>query len=131
MLIKKGLIDLSQNQFLNNMAQRYGLKLGAQTIVAGQDIDEMIRSVKELNENGISCTIDNLGEFVFEREEAIKAKEQILDVIETVHKENVDAHISLKPTQLGLDIDYDFCLQNLTEIADRAKRYNVFINIDQ
>src|SRR5699024_11590036 len=39
-------------------------------------------------------------------------------------------HISLKPTQLGLDIDYDFCLQNLEEIVEQAYQYNIFVNVD-
>src|SRR5690625_2179926 len=90
----------------------------------------MIKSVKKLNEAGISCTIDNLGEFVFEKEVAIAAKEQILGVIEAIHANKLDAHVSLKPSQLGLDIDQDFCLDNLTEIVKKAHEYNIFINFD-
>ncbi|GGA65717.1 proline dehydrogenase family protein [Ornithinibacillus halotolerans] len=123
-------IGMSQNQFLNNSAKKYGLKLGAQSVVAGTDVAEMIQSVKELNNNGISATIDNLGEFVTEKSEALKAKEQILEVIEAIHTNQVDAHISLKPTQLGLDIDYEFCKQNLSEIVSKASEYDIFINFD-
>ncbi len=53
---------------------------------------------------------------LFKKEEATAAKEQILAVIEAIHENNVDSHISLKPTQLGLDIDYDFCLENLRKL---------------
>ncbi|MDC3414779.1 proline dehydrogenase family protein [Terrihalobacillus insolitus] len=130
MILKNFFIGLSQNQFLNTMAQKYGFKLGAKSVVAGTNVEEMIESVKELNMHGISCTIDNLGEFVYEREEATKAKEQIINVIEAINGSGVDAHISLKPTQLGLDIDYDFCLRNLEEIVGRAHSYNIFINFD-
>ncbi|MRG85761.1 proline dehydrogenase family protein [Salinibacillus xinjiangensis] len=130
MLLKNFFIGLSQNQLMNNMAQKYGFKLGAQSVVAGTNIEEMIESVKELNAVGISCTIDNLGEFVYQREEATKAKEQILDVIEAIYQNQVDAHISLKPTQLGLDIDYFFCLENLTEIVRKAHQYDIFVNVD-
>ncbi|MDV2687340.1 proline dehydrogenase, partial [Alkalihalophilus lindianensis] len=84
-----------------------------QSVVAGTNIEEAIQSIKELNAHGISCTVDNLGEFVLKKEEATAAKKQILQVIEAIHDNQVDAHISLKPTQLGLDIDYDFCLDNL------------------
>ncbi|WP_050616524.1 proline dehydrogenase family protein [Bacillus testis] len=123
-------IQLSQNQLLNKGAKKWGLKLGAQSVVAGTNIDEMIVSVKELNAHGISATIDNLGEFVYEKSEAVEAKEQILTVLDAIHEHGVDAHISLKPTQLGLDIDYDFCLDNLKEIVDRAYGYGIFINFD-
>lgn len=123
-------IMLSQNKALNNTAKRWGLKLGAQSVVAGTNIEEMIESVKKLNAQGIAATVDNLGEFVFDREEAIKAKKQILAVIQAIYDHNVDAHISLKPTQLGLDISYDFCLENLREIIAKANEYNIFINFD-
>ncbi|NRG46455.1 proline dehydrogenase family protein [Bacillus sp. CRN 9] len=129
-MTKDFFIALSQNKLLNKGAKRWGLKLGAQSVVAGTNIDEMINSVKDLNQLGISATIDNLGEFVFEEKEAIEAKEQILEVIEAIHKEQVDAHISLKPTQLGLDIGYQFCLENLREIVHAAYRYDIFINFD-
>lgn len=123
-------IYLSQNKILNQGAKKWGLRLGAQNVVAGTNINEMIESVKKLNAAGISCTIDNLGEFVFEKEVAIKAKEQILAVIEAIHVNKLDAHISLKPSQLGLDIDHNFCLENLEEIVKKANEYNIFINFD-
>ncbi|WP_026678569.1 proline dehydrogenase family protein [Fictibacillus gelatini] len=129
-MLKDIFMGLSQNQFLNNAAKKYGLKLGAQNVVAGTNIEETIQSIKELNAHGISCTVDNLGEFVYKKEEAIEAKEQILKVIEAIHDNKVDAHISLKPTQLGLDIDYEFCLNNLEEIVAKAATYDIFVNID-
>lgn len=129
-MLKDLFIGLSQNQFLNSAAKKYGLKMGAQSVVAGTNIEETIKSIKELNSHGISCTVDNLGEFVFKKEEAIEAMENILAVIEAINEHKVDAHISLKPTQLGLDIDYDFCLSNLREIVHRAKQYDIFVNFD-
>lgn len=80
------------------------------SIVSGTNIDGMIQSVKELNEHGIACTIDILGEFMTEEGEAMKVKEQDYKVIESIHENNVGAHISLNPTQVGLDINNDFCL---------------------
>lgn len=129
-MLKDLFMGLSQNQFLNSAAKKYGLKLGAQNVVAGTNIAETIKSIKELNAHGISCTVDNLGEFVFKKEEATEAKEQILKVIEAIHENQVDAHISLKPTQLGLDIDYQFCVDNLREIVDKASRFDIFVNFD-
>ena len=130
MLLRDFFIALSENQSLNSAAQKYGLKLGAQSVVAGTNIPEVIASIKELNANGISCTVDNLGEFVFDKSEATKSKEQILAVIEAIHEEGVDAHISLKPSQLGLDIDMDFCYENLEEIVATASEYGIFVNFD-
>lgn len=123
-------INLSENQFLNENAQKYGLKLGAQHVVAGTNILEMVEAVKRLNSKGISATIDNLGEFVFDEAKATEAKNNIITVIEAIHSEGLDAHISLKLSQLGLDIDIDFAYDNLREIVERANEYNIFINID-
>ncbi|MED4223824.1 proline dehydrogenase family protein [Neobacillus cucumis] len=129
-MLKDIFMGLSQNQFLNNAAKKYGLKMGAQSVVAGTNIPEVIKSIKELNARGISCTVDNLGEFVFKEEEATAAKDQIIKVIEAIHENQVNAHISLKPTQVGLDIDYSFCLTNIREIVERASQYDMFVNID-
>lgn len=123
-------ICLSKNKILNQGAKRWGLRVGAQHVVAGTNIEEMIQSVKKLNVTGISCTIDNLGEFIKNREEAVEAKEQIIDVIDAIKDHGVDAHISLKPSQLGLDIDYTFCLNNIREIIEKASQLNLFVNID-
>jgi len=129
-MLRNFFIGMSQNKLLNRAAQKYGFKLGAQSVVAGTTMEEMIESVKMLNANGISATIDNLGEFVFEKENALAAKDQIIKVIEAIYENNVNAHLSLKPTQLGLDIDYNFCLTNLKEIVDKANAYHSFVNFD-
>ncbi|NUH86314.1 proline dehydrogenase family protein [Bacillus firmus] len=129
-MLKDLFIGLSQNEFLNSAAKKYGLKLGAQNVVAGTNLEEAIQSIKELNAHGISCTVDNLGEFVYKKEEAAEAKKQIIEVIKAIHENQVDAHISLKPSQLGLDIDYSFCLENVREIVERASQYGIFVNMD-
>lgn len=129
-MLRDFFIALSENQALNAAAKRYGLKMGAQHVVAGTTVEETIESIKKLNAMGISATVDNLGEFVFEREEALAAKEQILAVVDAINEHQVDAHISLKPSQLGLDIDYDFALENLRDIVAHASKTDIFINID-
>lgn len=128
--IRDFFIYLSKNELLNQNAQRWGLRIGAQRVVAGTNIEEMIQSVKELNSKGISCTIDNLGEFVDKQEKALEAKAQIILVIDAIDEHELDAHISLKPSQLGLDIDYNFCFMNIKEIVKYAHERNIFINVD-
>jgi proline dehydrogenase len=123
-------IALSKNQVLNSGAKKWGLKLGASKMVAGTDIDSMMKSVKELNADGISATIDNLGEFVYSREEALAAKNNILSTLEAIQQHGVSAHMSVKLTQVGLDVDFGFCLENMQEIVATAANYAIFINID-
>lgn len=123
-------IALSNNKLLNKGAQKWGLRLGAEQFVAGLDVDSVLQSVKRLNEKGISATVDHLGEFVTDRSVSLQAKENILHLIERIQEEQVDCHISVKLTQLGLDIDEQFCLDNMFEIVDKANQYDIFINID-
>ncbi|MBT2682231.1 proline dehydrogenase family protein [Bacillus sp. ISL-37] len=121
---------LSKNQLLNASAKKWGLKLGAGKVVAGIDIDGMIDSVKNLNSQGISATVDHLGEFVFNKQEAIEAKENILKTLQAIKLSDVDAHLSIKLTQVGLDVDYEFCLNNMRDISKVANEYGIFVNID-
>ena len=77
-LVRDFFMGLSENKVLNSAAKKYGLKLGAQLVVAGTNVEETIESIKKLNAQGISCTVYNLGEFVFEKSEATEAKKQKL-----------------------------------------------------
>src|SRR5690625_7903767 len=106
-------IALSNNELLNKGAKKWGLRLGAEQFVAGVDIDSVVKSVKQLNSKGISCTVDNLGEFVTDKNVSLSAKEKILNLIKVIHEEKLDCHLSIKLTQLSLEINYDFCLENV------------------
>lgn len=130
MVLRNVLMNLSENEMLNVAAQKYGLKLGAQSVVAGTNLEEMIESVKKLNAQGIEATIDNLGEFIYDEAIATKAKDDILAVIDAIQKHGLHAHISVKPSQVGLDIDIDFCYDNLREIVEHAAQYGIFVNLD-
>lgn len=123
-------IYLSQNQFLNQSAKKWGLKLGASKVVAGTDLSSVAKSIKALNNKGISCTVDHLGEFVYEKHEALEAKAHSIDILHKIGNDNLDCHLSVKLTQIGLDIDYDFCLENIREIVALAQKKNIFVNVD-
>lgn len=130
MALRDIFINLSNNEGLTTAAQKYGLKLGAQSVVAGTNLQEMIESVKKLNADGIEATIDHLGEFVFDEAIATQAKNDILEVIDAITEHHLNAHISVKPSKVGLDIDIDFCYDNLREIVEYASRHGIFVNVD-
>lgn len=123
-------IGLSNNKLLNSQAKKWGFFLGADKFVAGTTIPSVVDAVKKLNARGISCTLDNLGEFVSNKTESNQAKDKIISLLEAINQNNLDCHLSVKLTQLGLDIDYEYCKANMQEILDRAKQYDIFINID-
>jgi len=127
---KNFFLYVSQHKGLNKAARKWGLKFGAAQVVAGMTIEDAIHSVKELNDKGILCTLDHLGEFVSSTEEALLATEYNVRTLEAIGKAGVQSHLSVKMTQLGLDIDRDFCVKNMCQILDAAKRTNNFVRID-
>lgn len=73
-VVRDFFIGVSKNDFLNDAAKKYGLKLGAQSVVAGTTVEETMESIKTLNAQGLSCTIDNLGEFVLKKKKHSQRK---------------------------------------------------------
>lgn len=130
-LVKHFFIALSNNAFLNSAAKIIGPSLGANRVVAGNTIDDVIKTIKRLNEKNISATVDNLGEFVNNERDAIEAKNNILKVMEAIHKHQLDAHMSVKLSQLGSEFDRALAYRNIHQIVSKAQEYDhMHINID-
>ena len=89
-----------------------------------------MRVSKELNAENIKVTIDVLGEFITNLDEAESNKEEYLHVIETAENNKIDGNYSLKPTMFGLLIDKEVCYSNIREIVAKAASYNNFIRVD-
>jgi proline dehydrogenase len=102
----------------------------ASRYVAGEKLDDAIRVVRDLNQQGAMATIDILGEEVSERAKATAAVEEYLRVFETIDRERIDSNVSIKLTLLGLKIDEGFCRDNVERIAETAKKHGNFIRID-
>ena len=98
--------------------------------IAGQNLDEAIKTAKKLNAEGNMVTIDLLGEFITSISEAEKNKEEYIEIIETSEKESIVGNYSLKPTMFGLLLDKDICFDIIREIVIKAVEYNNFVRID-
>ncbi len=130
-LMKDFFLFLSKNKTLNAAAKKWGLRFGASRVVAGETIAEAINTVRDLNKKGLVCTLDHLGEFVFSVEEANESADYCIKTLEAIHQSGVDCNLSLKMTQLGLDISRDLCMNNMRRILEAAKKYgNIFVRID-
>ncbi|GAA0447260.1 proline dehydrogenase [Lentibacillus halophilus] len=129
-IIRNVFIGLSNSKFLNSQAKKWGFFLGADKFVAGTTISGVVETVKELNAKGISCTLDNLGEFAVDKQEATEAKAHILEILNAIDNEQLDCHLSVKLTQLGLNLDQQFCIDTMKDILEVAERYDIFVNID-
>ncbi len=102
----------------------------ANRYIAGEEMSDAIRVVRELNGEGIMATLDVLGEDSRERHEAVAATEKILAVIRAIAAERLDANVSIKLSQLGLKLDRSFCLDNTRRIAAAAGEGKNFVRID-
>ncbi|MGX0224211.1 proline dehydrogenase [Staphylococcus haemolyticus] len=130
-LFKNFFIALSNSTYLNETAKKVGPKMGANKVVAGNTIEQLIDTIERLNDKNIAVTVDNLGEFVGTVEEATQAKNEILEVMQAIKDYNVDAHMSVKLSSLGGEFDTELAYNNLREILLKANEFdNMHINID-
>lgn len=102
----------------------------ASRFVAGETIDEAMTTVRELNASDLSASLDLLGESVLHAEEAQRACRTYLDLLERIHSARANANVSVKLTQMGLDIDEQLCVGNMRAIIGKAKQYDSFVRID-
>ncbi|TQR31475.1 proline dehydrogenase family protein [Brevibacillus brevis] len=129
--MKDFFLFLSKNKTLNSAAKKWGLRFGASRFVSGQTIAEAINAVRKLNQQGLVCTLDHLGEFVFSVEEANESADYCIKTLDAIHQSGVDCNLSLKMTSLGLDISRELCMDNMRRILDSAKKNgNIFVRID-
>ncbi|MBI4547333.1 MAG: proline dehydrogenase family protein [Ignavibacteriae bacterium] len=98
--------------------------------IAGEEISDAVHVVKQLNAQGMMATLDVLGEDIRYREEALAARDNILEALQTISKEHLDSNVSIKLTQLGLKLGRELCLDNAHHIVKQAKELNNFIRID-
>ncbi len=115
------LLPLVPKPIVRRFANRY---------IAGEELIHAVELSKRLNARVMMTTLDVLGEHVTTREEAQKAKRECIEVISGIDKHKLDSNLSLKLTQLGLKLDFDFCWKNLAEILETAKGFNQFIRLD-
>lgn len=102
----------------------------AKRFVAGRTIQEAVQAVRRLNERGICATLDVLGENVKDISTANAAAERYVQTLGWIEENHIQSNVSVKLTQMGLDIDRQFCFSNVVRICDAAAKANNFVRID-
>ncbi len=102
----------------------------ASRYIAGDSLKTAVNTTEQLNKSGALVTIDVLGEDVTSEEEAINTTKECELVLKAIAENKLNSNLSLKLTQLGLQIDYKFCRKNLVSILKYASRLNNFVRID-
>jgi proline dehydrogenase len=92
----------------------------ARRYVAGESLEDAIRTVRELEAEGAMSTIDVLGESVTRREQTEKTRDEYLHVLDTIAATRLPANVSVKPTAVGLSIDPELVRENCRAICLKA-----------
>jgi len=102
----------------------------ARRFVAGVTAEEALPKIEALNARGICVTTTMLGEDVTDRSEARRAADGFIHLLGLIHEHGLDANVSLKLTQMGLDIDETFCFDTAVRIVETAAETGNFVRID-
>ncbi|HEX2183896.1 MAG TPA: proline dehydrogenase family protein [Chloroflexota bacterium] len=135
-MLKQSLLRLSESSTARKVITRVPVSRAiAHRFVAGDTLDEAIDAARALNAAGLTVSLDYLGESVGSREEAEAAADVAIRILERIAGEGVDSNISVKPTQLGLDVDEEFCRDNVELVLQRARELGdgegeVFVRLD-
>lgn len=130
-MLRRTLLWMSERDGLRDVLFALPFARGAAAkFVAGETHDVALRTAAELNREGFRVTLDLLGESVSDRHEAEAASDEYARSLDLIDSSDASATISLKLTQLGLDIDTGFCLENLERIVEHAGRLDNFVRID-
>ncbi|HEY1293321.1 MAG TPA: proline dehydrogenase family protein [Chloroflexota bacterium] len=130
-MFKGTLLYLANRRPVYRLVMRHDLLRGlTQRYVAGEELGDGIVVAQTLNTQRLLVSLDHLGESVTSAEAAIRAVAAYLEALEAIAAEQVDGNISLKLTQLGLDLSREVCVAHLRQILERAQALNIFVRID-
>src|ERR1700730_12031079 len=121
MLVRNFIFWLSTKRSVTNSIARRGMKHGfARRFVAGETLAEALTASRELCQHGSNVSLNHLGESVTTEAAAREVCASYIQMIEEMHAKNLAGNISIKLTQLGLDLSKDLCTSLASSIALRA-----------
>ena len=124
---------LSRSATLKRLASRYGMATPdsfARRFIAGETVEEAIGAARALQARGLMITLDYLGESVRTMEEAQAATREYARLIDVILGAGIERNLSIKLTQLGVNIDRATCVDNLRRILEPAQRHDFFVRLD-
>jgi proline dehydrogenase len=131
MLTRSALIYLSRREGLKDFATRFSLfKKLTTRFIAGENIDEAVAAIRQLNERGCTASFDHLNESVTSTAEMEAEVREYLNVLARIDESGIDSNISIKLTQFGLEIDPELAYRNARRVVEDAARRGNFVRID-
>src|SRR6266540_2064497 len=132
-ILSKGLFQLlASSEGLKSLASTYGMRRHgfARRFIAGESVHEAIEAAHSLEKEGLSVTLDLLGESVTRPPEAKRTTREYIQIIDAMLDAEISRNLSLKLTQLGLDVDRATAIDNLRRVLDFAQRHEFFVRVD-
>lgn len=130
-MLRSFLIYLSTAAWARNLVMHWKFAWNAASrFVAGVTLEDAIEAIRVLNSRGINATLDHLGEHTTNIEEARSATQDILRMFDAIEESGVCANVSIKLTQIGLQLGKDVCAENLRRILEHANERRNFVRID-
>jgi proline dehydrogenase len=130
-MTKSLLLYLSEsNGFKNFLTKFKSFNNVTHRFVAGEELAEAVEAIRQLNGKSISASFDHLGESIKSESETRQEVREYLRVLDQIDKNGLDSNVSVKLTQLGLDVDQGLCYENALAIVEAAARYQNFVRID-
>lgn len=121
----------SQRRVLGRFATAFPLtRRMVRRFVPGDTLADALRTLESLREQGMRWTVDVLGESVSSEEMATAAADHYIETLDALAEGGLEANVSLKLTQMGLEIDRDFCLGNVGRVVSKAREIGAFVRID-
>jgi proline dehydrogenase len=130
-MLRATLLKLAESSRFANWVTSNGTTRGmARRFVAGETLDQAIEAARACNNAGMLASLDYLGENCSTTEDAQRARDAYLEIFERIDREKIHANVSCKLTQLGLDLNVDFCQGLVVSIVELAARYENFLRVD-
>lgn len=131
MATKSVFLYLSESERFKNFLTRFkSFNNVTRRFVAGEELTDAIEAIRKLNQQGISASFDHLGESITSEAETREEVNEYVRVLESIHANALNSNVSVKLTQLGLDVSQDLCYANTRTIVETALRYDNFVRID-
>jgi proline dehydrogenase len=125
------LLALSKNKAVQDLIVQVPIsRQMSRRFVAGETLAEAVVAVQSINAQGMLATLDHLGENVANEAEAIAAADEYLFALDALAAAGADSNVSVKLTQMGLDLGDEFCFQNVSRIVRRAAELGNFVRVD-
>ncbi len=131
MVTRSALIYLSRQEWLKEFAAKFRLfKKLTIRFIAGENIDEAVAAIRDINARGCTATFDHLNESVGSVAETEAEVREYLDVLARIDETGIDSNVSIKLTQFGLEIDPELAYRNARRIVEDAVRRGNFVRVD-